>query len=216
MPTLSESESKAALAPFGVPTAPEILAADAAAAADAAELIGFPVVAKLCGDAIAHKTERGLVRLGLNDRAAVEAAANELLGAATPADGAVEVLIAPMISGTRELIAGLSLDPQFGMTIMVGIGGIFAEVLADVSIRLVPIGEADAQGMLDDLRTRALLNEFRGEPAVDRDAVVAILLALSRFAVETPGLVSADLNPLIISKGMPIAVDALVEIEAQS
>jgi len=216
MPTLSETESKAVLAPYGIPIAAEILSPDAAGAGAAAEDIGFPVVAKLCGDGIAHKTERGLVRLGLGDRAAVEAAASDLLAAATPDDGDVEVLIAPMISGSRELIAGLSLDPQFGMTVMVGVGGIFTEVLADVSIRLVPISDGDAHEMLDDLRISALLDEFRGEPAVDRQAVADVLVALSRFAVETPGLLSADLNPLIISNGVPIAVDALVEIEARS
>jgi len=88
--------------------------------------------------------------------------------------------------------------------------------LAAVSIRLVPISDGDAHEMLDDLRISALLDEFRGEPAVDRQAVADVLVALSRFAVETPGLLSADLNPLIISNGVPIAVDALVEIEARS
>src|SRR5690242_10713442 len=118
--TLSEAESKQFLAPFGLPIAPERVVATAAEAATAAGEMGFPVVAKLCGDAIAHKTERGLVRLNLADAAAVESAAADLLAAARPDDGEVGVLVAPMVSGTRELIAGLSLDEQFGMTIMIG------------------------------------------------------------------------------------------------
>jgi len=174
--------------------------------------MGFPVVAKLCGDNIAHKTERGPVRLGLSDATAVEAAATDLLAQARPTDGDVGVLIAPMISGSREFIAGLSTDPQFGMTIMVGIGGILAEAIADVSIRLVPITRADAAEMLDDLQTQALLAGFRGEPPVDREAMVNTLMALNDAAVARPELVSADLNPLIISNGLPVAVDALVEV----
>src|SRR5690349_17188354 len=108
MPTLSEADSKRLLAHHGVPVLDERLAASPDEAATAAAAIGFPVVAKLCGAAIAHKTERGLVRLGLADEAAVRAAAGDLLAAATPEDGDVGVLVAPMVSGKRELIAGLS------------------------------------------------------------------------------------------------------------
>ena len=147
---------------------------DAVAAADE---LGYPVVAKLNGDAIAHKTERGLVRLALGDAAAVEAAAGELLAKATPEDGPVGLLVAPMLQGNRELIAGLSTDPQFGTTVMVGIGGIFAEAIADVSVRPVPVHAVDAAEMVDDLATQALLGEFRGEPAVDREALVAVIHA---------------------------------------
>jgi succinyl-CoA synthetase beta subunit len=212
--TLSEAESKILLARFGVPMAAERLAADADAAVDAAVAIGFPVVAKLCGDRIAHKTERGLVRLGLADAEAVRVAAEELLAAATVADGDVEVLVAPMLRGNRELIAGLADDPQFGMTVVLGIGGIFAEALADVAIRLVPIERVDAEEMIDDLQTQALLGAFRGEPPVDRDRLCEVLLGLSAAAMATPELVSADLNPLIVVDGTPIAVDALVEVRA--
>ena len=212
--TLSEAESKALLGRFGVPLAGERLAADADAAVAAADELRYPVVAKLNGERIAHKTERGLVRLNLRDADAVRAAADELLAAATEADGDVQVLVAPMLQGNRELIAGLSRDPQFGMTVMVGIGGILAEALADVAIRLVPIERVDAEEMIDELRTQALLGPFRGEPAVDRTQLADVLLGLSRAAVATPELVSADLNPLIVVDGLAIAVDALVEVQA--
>ncbi|MGZ4785617.1 MAG: acetate--CoA ligase family protein [Acidimicrobiales bacterium] len=210
--TLSEAESKALLAQHGVPMPPERVAADAASAADAADAIGYPVVAKLCGNGIAHKTERGLVRLGLADADAVRTAAADLLAAATPDDGEVGVLVAPMLRGNRELIAGLADDPQFGMTVVLGIGGIFTEALADVSIRLVPIERVDAEEMIDELRTQALLGPFRGEPAVERERLADVLLGLSRAAIAIPALVSADVNPLIVVDGVPIAVDALVEV----
>ena len=212
--TLSESASKELLGRYGVPLADERLAATPEDAATAAGELGFPVVAKLCGDAIAHKTERGLVKLGLTDADQVRTAAAELLAAATPEDGPVEVLVAPMVKGTRELIAGLADDPQFGMTVVIGVGGILAEAGADVSIRLVPIERVDAEDMIDELATQALLGEFRGEPAVDRDALVEILLGLSRAAEAEPSIASADLNPLIIVDGRPVAVDALVEVRA--
>ena len=210
--TLSESDSKALLAEHGVPVADERVVATAAEAASAAEELGFPVVAKLCGDAIAHKTERGLVRLGLGDAAAVRSAADELLAAARPEDGEVGVLVAPMVRGNRELIAGLSRDPQFGMTVMVGIGGILAEAIADVSIRVVPIERVDAEEMIEDLATQSLLGPFRGEPAVDREALVDVLVGLSAAAEADTTIESADLNPLIVADGRPIAVDALVEV----
>jgi acetate---CoA ligase (ADP-forming) subunit beta len=210
--TLSEAASKELLGRFGVPIVTEHLASDADAAVTAAESLGFPVVAKLCGDAIAHKTERGLVRLGLRDAAAVHEAATDLLAAATAGDGDVSVLVAPMVKGTRELIAGLNDDPTFGMTVMVGMGGILAEALADVSIRLVPIDRSDAEDMIDDLATQKVLGPFRGEPAVDRDALVDVLVGLSEAADGDPRIRSADLNPLIIVNGRPVAVDALVEL----
>ena len=211
MPTLSEAESKAVLAAHGVPLRPAGVGATAAEAAAAAAELGFPVVAKLNGDAIAHKTERGLVRLGLADGEAVRAAADELLSMATPEDGEVDVLVAPMARGNRELIAGLAHDEQFGMTVMLGVGGILAEALADVTFRLVPIERVDALDMVDSLRTQALLGAFRGEPAVDREAVADVLMGLSDAAVADPGIVSADLNPLIVVGAEPVAVDALVE-----
>ena len=210
--TLSESDSKALLAVHGVPVADERVVTTAAAAASAADELGFPVVAKLCGDAIAHKTERGLVRLGLGDAAAVRGAADELLAAARPEDGEVGVLVAPMVRGNRELIAGLSRDPQFGMTVMVGIGGILAEAIADVSIRVVPIERVDAEEMIEDLTTQSLLGPFRGEPAVDRGALADVLVGLSAAAEADPTIESADLNPLIVADGRPVAVDALVEV----
>jgi acetyltransferase len=210
--TLSEIASKQLVASYGVPVLDERTAADTSEAAAAADAIGYPVVLKLCGDTIAHKTERGLVRLGLASADAVRGAADELLSAARPDDGAVELLVAPMVRGDRELIAGLVRDPQFGACVMLGVGGVLAEALGDVAFRLVPCTELDADALVDDLATQALLGEFRGAPAVDRAALRAIVTGLSRIATERPDVASIDLNPLIIVDGRPIAVDALVEV----
>ncbi len=211
--TLSERDSKSLLAEYGVPIAPERFVADAAAAGAAADEIGYPAVVKLNGDAIAHKTERGLVRLRLGDRAAVEAAGVELLAAARPDDGEVTLLVAPMVSGNRELIAGVIRDEQFGPTVMLGVGGILAEAVADVVFRPAPLDAITAGEMIDDLATQKLLDEFRGEAAVDRSQLVEVLVGLGRLASERGDVLSVDINPLIVTPdGKLVAVDGLVEV----
>jgi acetyl-CoA synthetase (ADP-forming) len=212
MATLSEADSKELLGAFGVPFPPESIVETADAAVAAAGEIGYPIVVKLGGDAIAHKTERGLVRLDLGSADAVRSTAESLLAAATPDDGEVHLLVAPMLRATRELIAGLHDDPQFGMTLMLGIGGILAEAIGDVAFRLAPVDRHDAADMIDDLATQALLGPFRGEPAVDREVLIDLLVGLSRAAEEHTDLASADLNPLLVVNGRPVAVDALVEL----
>ena len=210
--TLSESASKQLLAPYGVPFAPEEVVGTPEGAVDAAGRLGYPVVVKLGGDRIAHKTERGLVRLRLTDPESVAEASRSLLAAATAEDGEVHLLVAPMVAGTREFIAGLIVDPQFGPTVMLGVGGVMAEVLKDVVFRPVPLGEDAARDMVGSLRTAGLLDAFRGESPVDVDDLVAVLCGLSRLATEHPEVVSVDVNPLIVRpSGRVVAVDALVE-----
>ena len=211
--TLSEAESKAALAATGIPFAPEELAADPDAAVRAADRIGYPVVVKLCGENVAHKSERGLVVVGLADASGVRTAAEDLLGRAVPEDGATGVLVAPVVRGHREFIAGVHVDPTFGPTVVVGVGGVLTEALADVSVRLAPVEPPEAAAMLDDLRSQALLGPVRGEPAVDRAALADVLVALGTVSVVDDRPVSSiDLNPLIITDGRPVAVDALVVV----
>jgi acyl-CoA synthetase (NDP forming) len=211
--TLSEAASKALLRQHGVPIVSEREVGDAAAAVAAANELGYPVAVKLCGAGIAHKTERGLVRLRLGDADAVAGAAAELLTKATPDDGDVSLLVAPMVAGNRELIAGMVRDPQFGATIMLGVGGIVAEAVADVQFRPVPITAIDAADMIDGLATQKLLGPFRAEAAVDRRQLTSVLLGLSELVGARPDVVAVDVNPLIITaQGTPIAVDALVEL----
>ncbi|MBW2236124.1 MAG: acetate--CoA ligase family protein, partial [Deltaproteobacteria bacterium] len=212
MSTLSEHASKALLAEHGVPLAREADAADPTGAVRAAESIGFPVAVKLSGDGIAHKTERGLVRLGLGDADAVRAAAGELLAEARPEDGDVRLLVAEMVGGARELIAGVARDPQFGACVLLGLGGILTEAVGDAVFAVAPISRVEALAMLDGLGAQRLLGAFRGEPAVDREAVADLLVSLGSLAAARPDIVSVDLNPLIVHRGRPVAVDALVEL----
>ena len=210
--TLSEQDSKDLLADYGVPFAQEVLVTDGATAAAAVAAVGRPCALKLCGDAIAHKTERGLVRLGVTEFEAA-AVAEELLAAGRPEDGVTGVLVAEMVRGNRELIAGIARDPQFGPTLLLGVGGILAEALADVAVRVLPVERVDALEMLEQLELKALLAEFRGEPAVDAEAVADVLMGLAAAAQDRPDIVSVDLNPLVVRDGWPVAVDALVELE---
>ena len=211
--TLSEAASKEILRIHGVPFAREEVVLSPDEAVTAADSIGYPVVVKLGGDSIAHKTERGLVRLRLADAGQVRDASSELLAKATVEDGDVHLLVAEMVSGSRELIAGVLVDPQFGPTVMLGIGGVLAEAIADVTFRPAPLTEQQAADMVDSLRTQKLLGEFRGEAAVDRGQLVKCLVALSDVAVAREDITSIDINPLIVTgSGRTVAVDALVEM----
>ncbi|GIW41784.1 MAG: acetyl-CoA synthetase [Candidatus Binatia bacterium] len=210
--TLSEFESKRRLAPFGIPFPREELARSPEEAARTAASVGFPVALKACGEGLAHKTERGLVVLDLRDGPSVERAAREILGRIGPEDGEVELLVSRMVPGRRELIAGCTRDETFGPCILLGLGGIFAEVLRRVTFRLLPIERVDAEEMLEELEDTGFFGEFRGEPPADREALVSLLLGLAGFASSDPSVLAVDLNPVVLSEGRPVAVDALVEV----
>ena len=217
--TLSETKSKSLLQQFGVVFAAEIeVTTDGDPienAVKAAEQIGFPVVVKLCGDSIAHKTERGLVRLGLGSADATATAARELLAKATVDDGDVSLLVAKMESGKREFIAGVLRDPQFGLFVMLGLGGIYAEVIADVAFAPVPLTKSDALALQGRLRQQKIFDSFRGESAVSKDELADALVALSKAAESDPSFSSIDINPILVrSDGSIVAVDALVVKDA--
>lgn len=206
---LNEAESKLLLASYGVPVVEEILAYTPVEAVENARMIGFPVVLKGVGTALIHKTERGVVRTGLINAEEVRQAAIKIEEAAgTDLEG---WLVQPQINGPREFIAGMFQDDQFGPVIMFGLGGVFTEALGDVVFRVTPLDEIQANQMLDQIRSRNLLNAFRGEPAVNREGLIATLMGLSRLCEEHPDVTEVDINPLLITpKGQPIAVDALV------
>ena len=159
------------------------------------------------GAQFAHKTELGLVHLNLRDEAGVRSAAAQLAGA-MKGDG--EILVQQMVSGKREFLVGMSRDPQFGGTVTFGLGGIFAEALADVALRLAPVSRADALEMLTEIRATALLGPVRGMPAVDTEVLVRTITGLSRLAIDRSDIDAIDINPLVISGSQPVAVDALV------
>ena len=210
---MSEHDSKRVLAEHGVTVAPERFVTNVAEAQVAASELGWPVAVKACGSLISHKTERGLVALGIDDEAGLERGAIDILGRLGPEDGEVGLLVAAMVSGKRELICGVEVSEQFGPVIMVGLGGILAEALGDVVFRALPIDRTDAFEMLDELQAAVILGEFRGEPAANREALADTLVAIGRAAGSVSGLRSLDVNPIILVEGEPIAVDALVVLE---
>ncbi|MDZ7833335.1 MAG: acetate--CoA ligase family protein [Desulfobacterales bacterium] len=206
---LSEYDAKAFLAGYGVPVVSEKKAADIPEAVAAAREIGFPVVLKGLGPELLHKTENQLVHLNLESEASVEAAAKAVYKSA--GDRLAAYLIQPQISGKREFVAGLFNDAQYGPVVMFGLGGIFTEVLSDVTFRLAPISQADAAEMITELRASSMLGAVRGEAPVNRDRLIQTLTGLSRLAEENPDIREVDINPLLIDPdGSPVAVDALV------
>lgn len=214
--TLSEHESKQLLASAGVPIPEERLVADPEAAVAAAEELGYPVALKLCGRGIAHKTERGLVRLELVGEEQVREHAHDLLARRLPDESDAQILVQRMVQGRRELIAGLVRDPQFGPCVMFGLGGIFAEALGDVAFAVAPLGPGDAEELCDALANGRILGPFRGEPPVDRAALASILMGLGRLAESRRDVRSVDLNPLVVAGSTPIVVDALVELDSRA
>ena len=211
--SLSEFESKRLLADAQIPVPPERLVATPEEAVRAADHLGYPVVLKLCGRGIAHKTERQLVFLDLVDEDEVHRHGEDLLEQRGAAEEDAKLLVSTMLQGRRELIAGLVRDPQFGPCVMLGLGGIFAEALGDAAFAVAPLKAGDAEDLIDALEHSRILGEFRGEPEVDRAQLGAILEALGRIGLEQPEVRSIDVNPLILVGGRPLVADALVEIE---
>ncbi len=213
--SLNEAESKMILGSYGIPTVTEVVVSSAPAAIAQAEAMGFPVVMKGLGSNLTHKTELGLVRVNISSIQEVRRAFDEMKTAAgRDWEGC---LLQPMLTGRRELVAGLSRDAQFGAVVMFGLGGVFAEAIGDVVFRIAPLNERQSTQMLEEMTTRMLLGPFRGEAAVDRDQLVRVLMGLSRLAMDYPAIKEVDINPLIVSpEGRITAADALIVLSADS
>ena len=208
---LPERDSLDVLRAAGVSVTRSIPAADADAAIVAAGSLGWPVAVKLDATDTPHKSDIGGVALGLTDEAAVRTAAETVIAGGRAAGATVRgVLVQPMAAPGVELIVGFRRDPTFGPTILLGSGGVLAEILDDVAIRLAPLDHAVALSMLDELRSAPILAGTRGRPPVDRAAVAELIVALARFGIERPDVVEVDLNPVIASRDGVVAVDALV------
>jgi acetyl-CoA synthetase (ADP-forming) len=176
----------------------------------AAETMGYPVVLKGCSAELSHKTEAGMVALNINDAEQVARVFDELTSKAKNLDG---VLVEKMVRGSREFVIGLSRDPSFGPCVMFGLGGIFTEALKDVTFRVAPLTKEDALEMIDEIKTKKLLGEFRGSPAVDRDALAKALVGVGNLGIKYDAIAEIDINPLIICGDKPVAVDALVVLK---
>ncbi|MGZ3578219.1 MAG: acetate--CoA ligase family protein [Syntrophales bacterium] len=208
---LTEAESKELLKHYGVPVVDEYIAASVDESVTEAEAAGFPVVVKGLGARLTHKTERGLVKLSLKSTEEVRKAAGEIAVAA--GDDLEGFLVYHMVEGRREFMAGLFRDAQFGPVIMFGLGGIFAEALADVAFRIAPLDETHAHDMIRRIRATDLLGKFRGEASASTEQIVSVLLSLSRLGMEHPEVREVDINPLLVGPdGRVTAVDALVII----
>lgn len=210
---LSEHAAKQLLRAYGIRVPREQLVTSAAAAVRAAGLVGYPVVMKASGARLAHKTELGLVKVGLTSASQVRDAYRDLTDIARyegiDLDG---VLVCQMVGKGVEMVVGVTRDDLFGPTVTVGLGGVLVEVLNDTAVRVPPFGEREARSMLDELRGRALLDGVRGAPPADVDALVEVVLRVQRMALELDGdLSELDINPLmVLPRGQgAVALDAL-------
>lgn len=206
--TLSEYESTSLLNGFGIPTVRSVFATTLEEVKRAAGEIGYPVVLKICSSEVSHKTEMGLVALDLRTEADLEQAFHRISEALSVTSGGF--MVQEMITGDRELVMGLIRDPQFGPCVMFGLGGIFTEILGDVSFRPAPLSESDAGEMIEEIKGHKILGAVRGKEAVDSRMLIRCLIALGRIGVEREEIAAIDVNPLIVQGNRPVAVDALV------
>lgn len=211
---LSEFESKQVLSAYGIPVTREETAKTLEEAVTVANSIGYPVVLKASGENFQHKTELDLIRLDLKDESQVRLAYSKLL--AESAMPITEVLVQQMFRGNRELMAGLKRDSQFGPCVVFGLGGVLAEILDDVTIRVAPITTFDAMDMMENIRGKKILKSFRGKPPVDRNVLADLLIALGRIGMENDAVAEIDINPIKLSQGRPVAVDALIVLKTAS
>jgi len=211
---LSEPDAKAALARSGL-SVPQSQIVSPGLAVKAAEAVGFPVVLKVAEPVIAHKTEAGAVAINLRGADDVARALKRMgEGVAAHADGKVisKVLVERMIEGVvAELIVGVKRDPQFGLALVIGAGGILVELVEDTAILLLPTSPSEIDQAIDSLKIAKLLKGFRGRPAADRAALVKAIAAISAYAWENRDrLLELDVNPLMALKTGAVAVDALI------
>ena len=208
--SLDEHLSKRILAACGIAVVEEKVVSSGDEAAKVASNLGFPVVMKgLCPGEI-HKTDVGLVGLGIGS---AEDAVQEFQVLKGRMEGRGAVLVQRQIQEGLELIVGLVRDPQFGPAVMFGFGGVMAEVLKDSAFGVAPLSTSDALGLMDRLRAKELLDGFRGAKAVDREALSRILVRVGELGCAYPRVREIDINPLIVEGGRPVAVDASVILE---
>ena len=211
---LTEHEAKQVLALYGVPAVPGRLVQDAEAAVSAAVAFGFPVVLKGQSPDIQHKTEAGMVRLGLRDADEVSQAYRAILDAAaamTPRPGLHGVLVQPMLPKGVEVMVGARQDPQFGPMVVAGLGGVFVEVLRDIALAPAPVGLDEALAMLDGLQGAALLRGFRGTEPVGLARLAEMVCRISELAADADGMVAEmEVNPFICAGDRILAADALI------
>ncbi len=213
---LLETEAKAICAQYGIPVTVSQLAKSAEEAGAWAEKIGYPIVLKIVSPDIVHKTEAGGVLVNLKTAAEVADGYRRIMENAKKyrADAKiVGVLVAEMAPQSTEVIVGAVKDPQFGQTVMFGLGGIFVELLKDVSFRIAPLTTEDAKEMITQLKAYPLLKGYRNTPPADIDALVGILCSTSRLVMDHPEIKELDLNPIMAYPKGAKTVDARIILE---
>lgn len=210
---LTEMESKELLGGLGIPTTQIKLATSAAEAVALSRVIGLPVVLKVSSQDITHKSDAGGVKVGLTTEPEVAGAFEAIMASCLEKfpDAVIEgVTVQNMAPPGLEVIVGVATDPQFGPVLMFGLGGVWVEVLKDVSFKIAPLTKTDAAKAVREIRAARLLEGFRGSAAVDTAALEDILLRVSEFVTKTPAVKEMDLNPIFAYADGAIAVDARV------
>jgi succinyl-CoA synthetase beta subunit len=210
---LNEYEAKRFLEGFGIPVNREMFVPDGEKAVKAACDLGYPVVLKATGEHLQHKTELGAIALNLKSEGEIREEARRLLAIAD-CEG---LLVQEMVKGDRELVCGLTRDAQFGPCVMFGLGGIFTELIDDAVFRMAPITTAEALRMMEYIRTAKILQAFRGQAPVDREALARIIVAVGEIGCQYENVREIDINPIKVRRdGSLVAVDALVTIQAKA
>ena len=209
--TLDEYESKQVLTAYAIPVTREILIGDREAVEKAAQEIGYPLVMKGCSPEIAHKTEKGLIHADIRTAGEALQTFDEITAGMKGFSGGV--LIQEMIRGKRELVIGMNRDEQFGPCIMLGLGGIFTEILRDVAFRRAPLTRDDAHALMNEFQAHKILDALRGMECADKEALAAMLINVGRIGLEIEQIAEIDLNPVIIAGTKPVTVDALIVLK---
>ena len=213
---LTEFESKKVLKQVGIPVVEARLAKTQKEAVSISQKTGFPVVLKIISPDVIHKTDSGGVRLGLQNVSDIKKAYQEILEAVRKEypDALIHgVSVQKMVQPGTEVIVGTSRDPQFGPVIMFGLGGIFVEVLKDVSFRIVPVDRRDAEEMIKEIKGYPLLEGYRGKEPANIPALVEMILKISNFINENPLIKELELNPIFAYRDRALAVDARIILE---
>ena len=213
---LTEFESKRILKQAGIPVVETKLAETQKEAVSLSRKMGFPVALKIASPDVIHKSDSGGIRLSLNSVAEVKKAYDEILKKVErqyPRAVIHGVSIQKMVRPGTEVIVGVSKDPQFGPVVMFGLGGIFVELLKDVSFRVIPVERRDAQEMIKEIKGYPLLEGYRGKEPANIPALVEIILKLSRWIEENPQIKELELNPIFAYRDKAVAVDARIILE---
>jgi len=213
---LTEFESKRILRQVGISVVETKLAKTRKEAVSFSQKMGFPVALKIASPDVIHKTDSGGVRLSLNNVAEVKKAYDQILKKVKkqyPEAALHGVSVQRMVRPGTEVIIGTTKDPQFGPVIMFGLGGIFVELLKDVSFRVIPVKRKDAQEMIQEIKGYPLLQGYRGKEPASLTALVEVILKISKFVEQNSQIKELDLNPIFAYQDKAVAVDARIILE---